>query len=87
VRGHEEAAWPGRQGDLQQVTRIQPEDGPAIGGQVADPGQRRGDPVRGLEARRVQQVVDLAGPLVAAVDRADLDREPLTGYLIRVHRE
>jgi hypothetical protein len=70
VRGHQVAAGAALQGDLQQVPGIEPEDGPAVRGQVADLGQRRGDAVRGLEARRVDQVMDLAGPLVATVDRA-----------------
>jgi hypothetical protein len=44
-----------------------------VGGQVADLGQRLGDLAGGFEARRVEQVVDLAGAVVAAVDRRDLD--------------
>ena len=75
VRGHQEAARVSRQRDVQQVAGIQAEDRPAVGGQVADLGQRRGDPVGGLEARRVKEVMHLPGALVAPVDSGDLDRE------------
>jgi hypothetical protein len=75
VRGHQEAARAGRQRDVQQVTRVEPEDGPAVRGQVADPGQRRGDPVSLIEAGRVEQVVHLPGPVIASVDGGDFHRE------------
>ena len=78
VRGDQEAAGTGRQGDLQQVPGIEAEDGPPVGGQVADLGQRLRDAVGGFEARRVQEMVHLTGPLIAAVDRGDLDREEET---------
>ncbi len=75
VRGDQEAAGTAGQRDLQQVAGVQAQDRPAVGGQVADLGQRRGDPVRGLEARRVEQMVHLPGALVPPVDGRDFDRE------------
>ena len=75
VSGHQEAVRVGRERDVQQVAGIEPEDRPPVRGQVADLGQRRGDPVRGVETRRVDKVVNLPGALGAAVDRGYLDRE------------
>ena len=75
VRGHQEAARAGGQRDVQQVTRVEPEDGPAVRGQVADPGQRRGDPVGRLEAGRVEKVVHLPGAVVVAIDGGDFHGE------------
>ena len=71
----EVAAGAAGQGDVQQVAGVEPEDRPAVRGQVADLGQRGGDPVRRLEVRRVQQVVHLAGAVVALVDGGDFHAE------------
>ena len=74
----EVAAGSARQGDLQEVPRGQAENRPAIRGKVADLAQRFGDPVRGLESRRVDQVVNFPGPVAATVDRGYLGREQET---------
>jgi hypothetical protein len=63
------------QGDFEQVARIQAEDGPAVGFDVPDAGQARGDARGGLEIGRIEQVVHLAHPIAALVDAADLDRQ------------
>ena len=70
---HQETARIGRQRDVQQITRIQTENRPAVRCQVADLGQRRGDPVGGIEARRVNKVVHLPGALSAPVNGGYLD--------------
>jgi hypothetical protein len=73
VRRHEKAARIGRQRDVQQVAGVQAENRPAVGGEIADLGQRGGNPVRGVEARRVNKVMDLPGALTATVDRGYFD--------------
>ena len=75
VRGHQVAPVAAGQGDLEQVARVEPEDRPPVGGQVADPGERAGDRVDRVERRRVEQVVHLPRPVVALVDRGDLRRQ------------
>ena len=40
VRGHQVAPVAAGQGDLEQVPRVEPEDRPPVGGEVADPGER-----------------------------------------------
>jgi hypothetical protein len=56
VRGHEVRARPGVERDLEQMTRIEAEDGPSVRRDVADAREAGGDAIRGLEIRRVQEV-------------------------------
>ena len=63
------------QGDLQQVPGVEPQDRPPVRVQVADPGQAVHYPVRRIEIRGVDQVVDLPRPVELLVDGRDLDRE------------
>jgi hypothetical protein len=69
VRGYQVAAVAGAERDLQQVPGVESEDRPAVRGEVTDLRQRRRDPPGGLAVRRVEQMVDLAGPLTLLVDR------------------
>jgi hypothetical protein len=73
VRGDQVAAR--LQGDLQQVPGVEAQDRPAVRGEVADPAQRRVEAGGGREVRHVDEVVHLAGPVVALVDRGDLHAE------------
>ena len=63
------------QGDLQQVPGIEAQDRPSVRVQVADPGQAVHHPLRRLEIRGVDQVVDLSRLVELLVDGRDLDRE------------
>ena len=76
VRRHQVAVRAGLQRDLQQVARVQAEDRAAVGGRGCRSGPsavlNRADRV---EVGQVDQVVHLAGPVVALVDRGDLHRE------------
>jgi hypothetical protein len=78
VRGHEVAVLAGLEGDLEQVARVQAQDGPAVGAEVADPSERGGEPGHRVQVGQIDQVVHLARMVVALVDRGDLDaqREP-----------
>ena len=64
--------------NFEQVAGIQPEDGPAVRGDVAERGELGVDPARTVEVGQVEQVVDLAHPAAALVDGADLGREDKT---------
>ncbi len=75
VRGHQVAPRPGVQRDLQQVARVEAENGAAVGRQVPDLGQGGGDCARRLECGGINKVVDLPGHPVALVDGGDLGRE------------
>ena len=92
VRGHQVAAVAARERDLEQVARVEPEDRPAVRGQVPHPEQPARDLVDRIERRRVEQVVDLPRAPVALVDRGDLrrqqepDRRPARGRQRVVHR-
>ena len=65
----------GLQHDLQQVTRVQPQNRPAVGPDVADPLQPGLQPLHRLKRRRKDDVVDLARLIAALVDVADLAAE------------
>ncbi len=75
VRGHQVTARPRVQRDLQQVTRVEAEDGPPIGRQVPDLGQGDGDGGRRLEGGCIKKVVDLPGHPVTLIDGGDLGRK------------
>lgn len=78
----------GFEGDLQQVAGVEPEDGPPVGGEVADPPEAAGELLRGGEVRQVAQMVDLAGVLAVLVDGGDLagEHEPHVAAAVRGHR-
>jgi hypothetical protein len=63
------------QHDLQQVARVEAEDWPSVGGDVADARQSRGEAIGGREVRHVDEVVDLTRQLALLVDGRDLHRE------------
>ena len=92
VRGHQVAPVAAGERDLEQVPRVEPEDRPAVRGEVADAKELPGDLVDRVKRRRVQQVVHLPGPVVALVDGGDLrrqqeaDRRPARGRQRLVHR-
>ncbi len=69
---HEVAALPGAEGDLQQITGVQPQDGTPVRGEVTDLPKTRGDPAGGVGVRSVEEMVNLAGLLPPLVDRGDL---------------
>ena len=64
--------------NFEQVAGIQPEDGPAVRGDVAERGELGVETAHRIEIRQVEQVVDLAHPAAALVDGADLGREDKT---------
>src|SRR5262249_31233418 len=63
------------QGDLKEVARVEAEDRPAVGGDVADARQPRRDAVDGGKIGRVDQVMDFPDPRALLVDGGDLDRQ------------
>ena len=73
VRRDQETTVAAVQRELQQVPRIQAQNGPAVGCQVADFGQLLNQPFRLFPARNVDQVMHLASPRAAFVDRRDFD--------------
>ena len=75
VGGHEIGPGVGLEGDLQQVPGVEPEDGPPVRVEVADPGKARGHPVHCVEVRGVDQVMDLPGLVELLVDGGNLHRQ------------
>ena len=75
MRRDQIGAGPGLERDLQQVARVEPEDRPPVGLDVADAAEPFGDAVGGREIRRVDQVVDLPRLVALLVDGRDLDLE------------
>ena len=65
----------GLQRQLQQVTAVQPQDGAAVGADIAHGLQAGGQFVRRLQRGQQDQIVDLPGLAVALVDAADLPRD------------
>jgi hypothetical protein len=63
------------QRDLEKVARVEAEDRPAVGGDVADTGEALGDAVGGGEIRRIDQVMNLPRLVALLVDRGNLHRE------------
>ena len=75
VGRHEIGAGTALEDDLEQVARVEAEDRPPVGGDVADPPEAVTETPGGLEVGGVDQVVDLARPLALLVDGRDLDLE------------
>ena len=73
--GDEDVVFVGLQDDLQQVPGIQPQDGAAVGGDVAELSQLVLDLLYGLEVRGQDHMVNLAGLVALLVDGADLRGE------------
>ncbi len=68
--------------DLHQVFGIEAQDGPAVGGDVADGGQLAADLIGALQIRRENERVHFAGGAVLFIDGADLRRQAETqGYV------
>ena len=65
----------GRERDLQQIARVEPENRPPVGGDIADAGKPIGNAVGDSEIGRIDQVVDFARLIGLLVDRGDFDRE------------
>ncbi len=61
----------GFQHDFQQVARVQPQNGPSVGIEIADLGQAFGKAVRAFHIRHKNQVVHLAHFAVSLVNGAD----------------
>src|SRR6201996_9578256 len=76
------AAGAAFQRDLKQVTRVKAEDGASVRSQVADLRQGGGDPIGGLEAGRVNQMVHFTRAITTPVDCRDLHRQHETYWLI-----
>jgi len=60
---------------LQQVARIEPQDGTPVGGDIADPLQAAAQTVGLVQLGHVDQMVDLARALALLVDRGNLHLE------------
>ena len=75
VRRHEVPVGTRFEGDLQQVAGVEAEDRPAVRAEVADPPEGGVEPGDRVQVGQVDQVVHLAGAVVALVDRRDLDGE------------
>ena len=69
------------QQDFQQIPGIEPEDGTAVGGNVADGGQGRIHLLSRSKIRDIQQIMHLADLAAALIDRADLGTEHKTDSL------
>ena len=66
----------GLQCDLQQVPRVEPQDRPSVRVRGCQSGTGSSVyPLRRVEVRGVDQVVDLPGLVVLLVDRGDFDRQ------------
>ena len=74
VGRHEIRAGVRLQGDLQQMPRVQAENGPPVGSDVADGRQLLSDAPGCLQVRRVEQVMNFARLVALFVDRRDFDR-------------
>ena len=72
VRGNQVAAFVDPKHDLQQVTRVQPQDRSPVRTNIADPFQRSLDALDNLQRGRKDDVVHLARGAVALVDIGDL---------------
>jgi hypothetical protein len=75
VRRHEVGVRPGVERHFQQIARIEAEDGPAVGSDVADPREAGRQPVGAGEIGQIDQVVDLARALALLVDGRNLGGE------------
>ena len=73
--GDEVAAQPALERGLQQIAGVEPQDRPAVGGEIADLGQAAGDLADRVEVGCVEEVVHLPRAVGALVDRGDLGRE------------
>ena len=79
VRRDEVGVRPARQGDLQQMPRVEAQDRPPVRGDVADGGELLPEPPRRLQVRGVDQMVDLPRPVPLLVDGRDLDLQQEAG--------
>jgi hypothetical protein len=80
VGRHEISVGAGLEGDLEQIAGVQAENGTPVGAEVADAPEGGVEPLDRIEVGQVDEVVHLAGLVVAVgcrplVDRGDLDRE------------
>jgi hypothetical protein len=60
-------------GQLQQVTTVEPQNRTTIGGYIADSVQTLSKTLSLLEIRHIDQVMDFTGPICLLVDGRDLD--------------
>ena len=79
VRRDQIAALAALQRDLQQIARIQSQNRPPVRFQVADLRQLLNQLFGLLPARHIDQMMHLAGPLAAFVDRRNLDLQQEAG--------
>ena len=75
VGRHQVRSGPRLQRHLQQMPGVQSQDRPPVRVQVADLGKAGNQPVRGVEVRGVDQVMDLPGLVALLVDGRDLHRQ------------
>ena len=75
VGGDQAAGGVGVEHDLEQVARIEAEDGATVGTDIADPLQPGLQPFHSIERRRKDHIMNLAGLTAALVDVADLAAE------------
>ena len=75
MRRHQIGVRAGFERDLQEVARVEAEDRPAVGGDIADAREPRRHAIDGLEVGRVDQVVDFAGAVTLLVDGGDFHLE------------
>ena len=66
---------PALQHHFQQVARVQADDGPSVGIEVADGAQFLREAFGGIQVRKIDQVVDFAHLAAALVNGADLALE------------
>src|SRR5262249_36429872 len=69
VRWHQVGGGSGLERDFEEIARVEPEDRPTIGGDVADTRKPLGEAVGGREVGGVDEVVDLPGAVALLVDR------------------
>ena len=73
VGGDEVTAVAAGKADFEEVARIQAENGPAVGGEIADAREAGDHAVGAGEVGRIEEMVNLADLVALLVDRGDLD--------------
>ncbi len=75
MRRHQIGVGAGVERDLQEVARVEPEDRPPVGSDIADAPEPVGKAIDGGEVGGVDEVVDFSGAVALLVDRGDFDFE------------
>ena len=85
--GHQVAVLARIQHDFQQMPRVEPEDRPAVGADVADFFELAVDGLRLLDGRRINEMMNLAGLVAFLVNRRDFDRQHKTRIAATTRRQ